>query len=215
MLVKGRMGEGDRVAGSGSSASSFADVRFPTRAATPTCTPTAGCRRNGRPRRRRRPWRARPGACGRPCLAGPRNSDCWSRRSARPARACRDSWPGTCCSRPRATPARLPENPVEPFGLGLPLDQAAAGHDHRRPRRAATRWPRTTAAAARRSSIRPLVHEPMNTRSIGIVGDRRARLEAHVLQGRGGGLRSAGSAKSAGSGTLPPTSLPGRGWCPR
>ena len=40
--------------------------------------------------------------------------------------------------------------------------------------------PATTAAAARRSSIRAFVHEPMKTRSTGDVLHRRARLEAHV-----------------------------------
>ena len=54
--------------------------------------------------------------------------------------------------------------------------------------RSATRYPRTTAAAARRSSIRPLVHEPMKTRSswmpsIGVPG-----LQIHVVQRRGGRL---------------------------
>ena len=46
----------------------------------------------------------------------------------------------------------------------------------------ATCRPETTAAAARRSSIRAFVHEPMKTRSMPISLDRRARLEVHVAQ---------------------------------
>ena len=44
----------------------------------------------------------------------------------------------------------------------------------------ATLRPRATAAAARRSSMRPLVQEPMNTRSIGTSASARARRQAHV-----------------------------------
>ena len=64
--------------------------------------------------------------------------------------------------------ARFAEDPVEPLGLGLLLHPAAARHDDA-VHALADRWPRTTSAAARRSSIRPLVQEPMNTRSIGIA----------------------------------------------
>ena len=42
--------------------------------------------------------------------------------------------------------------------------------------------PRTTAAASRRSSMRELVHEPMNTLSMRMSVDRLVRLEAHVDQ---------------------------------
>ena len=56
---------------------------------------------------------------------------------------------------------------VEPFLLGLVLHQAGARHDHGAARSAATLRPLAIAAAARRSSMRPLVQEPMKTRSIG------------------------------------------------
>ena len=54
--------------------------------------------------------------------------------------------------------------------------------------RSDARYPRTTAAAARRSSIRPFVHEPINTRSTGISVSAHARLQAHVLERLSGRL---------------------------
>ena len=76
---------------------------------------------------------------------------------------------GQAHAAPRLPPfgAGLQEDAVEPLGLGLVPDLLAAGHDqrpHARGRLAA--W--KTRAAARRSSIRPLVHEPMKTTSTGI-----------------------------------------------
>ena len=74
--------------------------------------------------------------------------------------------------------AGVAEHLVEAFLLGLRLHQARARHHHReldvRARRAC---PCTTAAAARRSSMRELVHEPMKTLSsvmsvIGVFGLR-------------------------------------------
>ena len=61
-------------------------------------------------------------------------------------------------------PALL-EDLVEALLLGLRLHLLRAGHDHRAHASPATCRPATTAAAARRSSIRELVQEPMNTRS--------------------------------------------------
>ena len=60
--------------------------------------------------------------------------------------------------------AGLAKDPVKPFALGLSFHLAAAGHDHRADALGYV-VAATTAAAARRSSIRALVHEPMNTRS--------------------------------------------------
>ena len=69
--------------------------------------------------------------------------------------------------------------------------------------RAMTVWPSTTSAAARRSSMRPLVQEPMKTRSMAISVDLRA--------GRRGPYRRASGHRGAlglvagfaGSGTVP------------
>jgi len=79
----------------------------------------------------------------------------------------------------------------------------------------ATRWPRTTAAAARRSSIRPFVHDPMNTRStpievIGVPGARPMYSSAFSAA-----LRSVSSASAAGSGTQAPTSATWPGFVPQ
>ncbi|MDT4864939.1 hypothetical protein FQZ97_997160 [compost metagenome] len=67
---------------------------------------------------------------------------------------------------------------------------------------AATLRPLATAAAARRSSIRELVHEPMNTRSswmsvIGWLAVRPMYFNARTMESR-----LTGSASAAGSGTV-------------
>ena len=83
--------------------------------------------------------------------------------------------------------AGLEEDAVEPLGLGLMPDRLAAGHDqglHAGRDLSA----RKTRAAARRSSIRPLVHEPMKTTSTGISRDRRAGRQPHVFEGAAGVL---------------------------
>ena len=69
------------------------------------------------------------------------------------------------------------EDPVEPLGLGLLRDLLAAGHDQRADRRRRPSGPEAPSAATRRSSIRPLVQEPMKTTStaispIGVPGVR-------------------------------------------
>src|SRR3979490_2397839 len=65
--------------------------------------------------------------------------------------------------------AGFEEHAVEPLLLRLMFDEAGTGHDTRPPpARAAPRRPRAIAAAARRSSMRLLVHDPIKTRCTGI-----------------------------------------------
>ena len=45
-----------------------------------------------------------------------------------------------------------------------------------------TRCPLATRAAARRSSMREFVHDPMNTRSIANIFNPLSRLQRHILQ---------------------------------
>ena len=79
--------------------------------------------------------------------------------------------------------AGVAENLVQAFALGLLLDQARSPAPPS-PASRSTRdlAPRTTAAAARRSSMRELVQEPMNTLSMRMSVDRRVRLQGHVVQ---------------------------------
>ena len=102
-----------------------------------------------------------------PGPAGPRNCGSRWRRSARPARACRRS-----CARHIEQPGSRHSKPasmkmlVETFLLGLLLHEAGARHDQRlTPRDLAAL--RDAGARARRSSMRPLVQEPMKTRCTG------------------------------------------------
>ena len=76
---------------------------------------------------------------------------------------------------PRLAPleAGVEEDPVEPLGLGLGLDPVRPGHDERAHAVGATCRPRATTAAARRSSMREFVHDPMKTTSTAIVAHRR------------------------------------------
>ena len=62
----------------------------------------------------------------------------------------------------------LQEDLVQPFGLGLLLDEARSPGTTQASTPGCTLRPFTTAAAARRSSMRALVQEPMKTRSTGI-----------------------------------------------
>ena len=90
-----------------------------------------------------------------------------ARRSAAPASACPGSCPGTSSSTDRATRSR-PRAGCDPAPLAPPA--ASPGRSPAPPapaRPAATLRPLATAAAARMSSIRPLVQEPMKTTSIG------------------------------------------------
>ena len=100
-------------------------------------------------------------------------------------RGCRGSCRGTSSSPPRATrsPA-LVKTRSRPSASACALHLRRARHDHRAHARRRRAGPSTTAAAARRSSMRAFVHEPMKTRSIADLRDRRARLEAHVARAR-------------------------------
>ena len=97
--------------------------------------------------------------------AGPRNCGWRSRRSARRARACPDSWQGTSNSRARAIRS--------PAAMKILSSPSASAWALTRPDPgttmaltcAATFLPAAILAAARRSSMRPLVQEPMKTRS--------------------------------------------------
>src|SRR5207249_4684683 len=75
----------------------------------------------------------------------------------------------------------------------------------------ATRRPCTTRAAARRSSIRPLVQEPRNTRSIGSPARGVPGARPIYSRARDTARRSSSVGKSAGSGTAPvtPVTMPG------
>src|SRR6266540_675093 len=76
---------------------------------------------------------------------------------------------------------------------------------------AATRRPCTTRAAARRSSIRALVQEPRNTRSMGSPASGVPGVSAMYASARSTDRRSPSVGKSAGCGTRPVTSatMPG------
>ena len=91
--------------------------------------------------------------------------------------------------------ARGGEHLVEPLGLGLVLHRERAGHDHG-PHAGLDLRPAATSAAARRSSMRPLVHEPMNTVSTGMSRIGRAGGQAHVLERPGGRVAVAGRRRS-------------------
>src|SRR5436190_5173198 len=75
----------------------------------------------------------------------------------------------------------------------------------------ATRRPATTAAAARRSSIRAFVHEPTNTRSIAMSAIAVPGVRSMYRSARSNASRSAGSSTSAGSGMTSSidTTMPG------
>ena len=63
-----------------------------------------------------------------------------------------------------------------------PSPRCEPGHDHRAHARVHRAGPSTTAAAARRSSMRLFVHEPMNTVSTAMSRIGVPALEAHVLE---------------------------------
>ena len=115
--------------------------------------------------------------------AGPRSCGWRSRRSARPGARMSGFMPRHMRAAGVAPlEAGGAEDAVEPLRLGLPLHLHRSRARPWRARRARRACPRTTRAAARRSSMRLLVHEPMNTRSIVDALERRAGLEAHVGQ---------------------------------
>ncbi len=110
--------------------------------------------------------------------------------------------------------AGLGEDPVETFKLGLMPNLLAAGNDQGRELPGATLRPLKTRAADRRSSIRPLVHEPMKTVStaispIGVPGFKPmySRALDGFLTSRRGDLRRSGTGRSH----QPSCS----DWCPR
>ena len=70
-------------------------------------------------------------------------------------------------------------------------------------RLALTRRPSSTAATARMSSIRPFVHEPMNTVSTGMSRSAVPAVRPMYSRARATVSRVVGSAKSSGDGTVP------------
>ena len=100
---------------------------------------------------------------------GARTSGFMPRHIEQPAR--RHSKPG------------VEEDLVEPLLLGLALHRRRAGDDHRA-HAVGDAPPGDDRAAARRSSIRAFVHEPMKTRSTRISASGVPGLEAHVARAR-------------------------------
>ena len=105
------------------------------------------------------------------------------------------------------------ENAVQPLRLGLVADRLASGNDQRLDARGDLA-PSNTRAAVRRSSIRPLVHEPMNTTStaislIGVPGTSPMYSSARrASSGEANGTFS-------GCGTTPVTSTVMAGFVPQ
>ena len=142
----------------------------------PALSATRGCRRSGRRWRRRRPWPGAPDACGPwPWRPSKLRFEVEAQRSPGASLSAfiarHIEQPGSRHSKPASMKILS-----QAFGLGLLLHQAGARHDHGVDvggDLAAS----ATSAAARRSSMRPLVQEPMKTRSIVHVGEpvRRRR----------------------------------------
>ena len=99
-------------------------------------------------------------------------------------RAGRGSCPGTSSSRRCATRRPAREDLVEPLHLGLRLDLHRAGDDEHPDPVGDLSGRAGCPAAARRSSIRPLVHEPRKTVSTVIVAQRGARRSGPCRPGR-------------------------------
>ena len=117
-------------------------------------------------------------------------------------RACRGSWPGTSSSPARASRSRRrgrsrggPRPRPGPSPRSCPGTTIARGM--------VTVRPSATAAAARRSSMRELVHEPMKTVSTATSRSGVPAVRPMYSRARSAALRSAGSAKSSGSGPTP------------
>ena len=106
---------------------------------------------------------------------------------------------------PRLAPveAGRREDLVEPLRLGLGLHPVGAGHHQGPHARCAPCRPRSTSAAARRSSMRPLVHEPMNTVSTGISRSGVPADQAHVVEGPVRRFPLAGGGEGVGVGHRP------------
>ena len=130
----------------------------------------------------------RRGACGRLCLGGLRSCDCEVDAQRSPGASLSGFiarhmlQPASRHSKPASLKMRSrPSFSACCFTSPLPGTTIALTWP-------ATLWPLTTAAAARRSSMRAFVQEPMNTRSsfrsqIGVAAG-----EAHVFERAGGGL---------------------------
>ncbi len=152
------------------------------------------------PRWRRRPA-ARPDGCGRPCPAGPRSSGSRSTRCARRGRADPGSCPGTSSIRRCATRRRRPlKTASRPSASACALTRIEPGTTSIRSVGSMCR-PRRTSAAARRSSIRPLVQDPRNTVSTWISRSGVPAVRPMYSSARSAALRSLSSAISSGSGT--------------
>ena len=92
------------------------------------------------------------------------------------------------------------EHLVEALGLGLGLHLHRARHHQRAHAVAAPCGRAATSAAARRSSMREFVHEPMNTVSTAISRIGVPGLEAHVAQRALGGVARVGVGERVGVG---------------
>ena len=137
-------------------------------------------REAARDRGGRRDRRATRDGCARPGPGGPRSCGSRWRRSARRTRADRGSCRGTSNSRSRATRSRPSvKTRSRPSASAWCFTRREPGTTSAR-RPGSTRRPSSTAAAARRSSIREFVHEPMNTVSTSIERIGVPGLEAHV-----------------------------------
>ncbi len=100
--------------------------------------------------------------------------------------------------------AGLEEDAVEALVLGLLLHQARSPARPWRARRRPPCGPRAIAAAARRSSMRLLVQEPMKTLSTVMSVERRAGRAGPCSRARAAARRAASRRRrSSGSGTVP------------
>ena len=107
--------------------------------------------------------------------------------------------------------AGLSENPVEAFCSASCFTACEPGTTIARTLEF-TWWPRATRAAARKSSRRELVHDPIKTRSIAISSIARPRFETHVVEHALGGVTlGIGFQIPSSSGTRPltATTMPG------
>ena len=110
--------------------------------------------------------------------------------------------------------ARLDEDPIEALGLGLAFDQPAAGHDHGADAVGDLVAPNDGGRGSQ--VLDPAVRAGADEDAIDADRrDRRARLQAHVLQGAGGRL-AVGLVREIGRiGNLAGhVDRPGRDWFP-
>ena len=167
--------------------------------------------------RRPRPSPGWRDGCARPAPGGRRSCGWRSRRCAAPG-GTRLAVDGEAHRAAGLAPfeAGVAEDAVEALGFGLALDALRARHDPGRARGRATLRPLAIAAAARRSEMRLLVQEPMNTQSTCVPCDRRAGLEAHVVAAPPAApSRLSGSGRVAGSGIGSSTAITCSGLVPQ